>query len=354
MLEQIITFIHELREQLLAVAPNAVHDKLASLPMPVFTIVVGALVAFLFWSIVSLLLGAFGGKKGLEIEDDAKSKTYEPERRSRNPDVEILPSRAKKPFDPFERPDRAPERMEPVLRRDEEPAPAPRETVRAESPAAPRAAPAFTAAPAEPDGPTRADFDAAMAHGDRLASHGDFVGADTAFSDALAIARELALDARQDITSQRMVARALHRVGDVAGRLGDSEQARHHHEQALVMLRRLFAQHPDDVSIGREVAVTLERLGAGAMAAGDRPAARTAFEEELRIASQIAAREPRDFGWMRFKAVVYIMLGNLNEADHRAHYEEARRLLEVVERGGALQGADGQTLNQLRAVLRVH
>jgi hypothetical protein len=34
MLEQIITFVQELREQLLAIAPNAVHDKLAALPMP--------------------------------------------------------------------------------------------------------------------------------------------------------------------------------------------------------------------------------------------------------------------------------------------------------------------------------
>lgn len=364
MLEQIITFVQELREQLLAIAPNAVHDKLAALPMPAFSALVGVFVLFLLWSMISLLVGAFGGKKVKEIEDDAGREAYEPERierRGREPDVEILPSRAKKPFDPFERPERASPRMEPVLRREDSfererervAEPPPREPVQAE--ASPRGAQAFNAPPQQqPDGPTRADFDAAMAHGDRLASHGDFVGADTAFNDALVIARELALDSRQDATSQRMVARALHRVGDVAGRLGDAGQARHHHEQALVMLRRLLSQHPEDVAIGREVAVTLERLGAAAMAAGDRHSARVAFEEELRIASHIAAREPRDFGWMRFKAVVHIMLGNLNDPDHRAHYEEARRLLEVVERGGALQGSDGQSLTQLRSVLRVH
>jgi hypothetical protein len=45
------------------------------------------------------------------------------------------------------------------------------------------------------------------------------------------------------------------------------------------------------------------------------------------------------------------MIGNLNEVDSRARYEQARQMFEVLERAGQLQGPDLQTLNQLRQVL---
>jgi hypothetical protein len=45
------------------------------------------------------------------------------------------------------------------------------------------------------------------------------------------------------------------------------------------------------------------------------------------------------------------MLGNLNEGDSRAHYEQARQLFETLERAGQIQESDAQTLGQLRSVL---
>jgi hypothetical protein len=133
--------------------------------------------------------------------------------------------------------------------------------------------------------------------------------------------------------------------------MGDAQVARQHHEQALVLLRRLYQGSPRDLGIARELAVTLERLGAAASAAGDRSSARAAFEEEVRVAQAMIGLDPNDLGLRRFQAVIHVMLGNLNESDSRAQYDQARQLFEMVERAGGLPPADAQTLNQLRGVL---
>lgn len=190
-----------------------------------------------------------------------------------------------------------------------------------------------------------------MGRGDKQAQGNDFQGALASFKEALDMARQLAF-ARPDAPEpQRMVAKALHKVGDVSGRLGDGHAARQAHEQALVLLRRVHAANPRDAIIARELAVTLERLGAAAAQSGDRTSARAAFEEELRIAAAMTQQEANDLSWIRFRAVVHIMLGNLNEDDSRAHYEQARQMFETLERANQIQDSDAQTLQQLRGVL---
>lgn len=191
-----------------------------------------------------------------------------------------------------------------------------------------------------------------MTRGDRQAVGNDFNGALATFKEALDVARQLAFQRPDAAEPQRLVAKALHKVGDVSGRLGDGQAARQYHEQALVLLRRVNGANPRDAGIARELAVTLERLGAAAAQAGDRPGARSAFEEELRIAGQMANQEQNDLSWVRFKAVVHIMLGNLNDHDSRAHYEQARQLFETLERANLIQDQDAQTLQQLRGVLQ--
>lgn len=298
---ELITIAEAIRAQILALAPDSVRPQVEQLPAVAVLGAVGVVVLILLWILFAGLGALFGGGKRRQEE---VANDYRPEPRRE-------------------------ERRDPV-----------REERRPE-PARPSASP----------GDLAARHEDLMARGDRQAQGNDFQSALASFKEALDAARQLAF-ARPDAPEpQRFVAKALHKVGDVSARLGDGHAARQHHEQALVLLRRVYGANPRDAAIARELAVTLERLGAAAAQAGDRAGARSAFEEELRIAGSMAQQENNDLSWVRFKAVVHIMLGNLNEQDSRPHYEQARQLFETLERANQIQAQDSQTLQQLRGVL---
>jgi tetratricopeptide (TPR) repeat protein len=299
---ELITIAEAIRAQLLALAPDTARATIETLPPVAVLGGVGVVVLILLWILFAGLGALFGGgRRRREAEEGAEYRASEPRRE---------------------------ERREPL--RDDR-----------------RAEPARAVAPAD----LAARHEELMTRGDRQAQGNDFQSALASFKEALDVARQLAF-ARPDAPEpQRFVAKALHKVGDVSARLGDTHAARQHHEQALVLLRRVYGANPRDAAIAREFAVTLERLGAAAAQAGDRAGARAAFEEELRIAAAMAQQESHDLAWVRFKAVVHIMLGNLNDPDSRAHYEQARQLFETLERASQIQPQDAQTLQQLRGVL---
>ncbi len=306
--EQFETIAENIRAQILALAPDGVRATVESLPAAAILGVVAAAALVLLWIILALLGAVFGGGKKRQESDDAPEETTfrsEPPRRDRDPPPRGEPARA------------------------------------------PAAAPTGPAT----SGDLRVRFDEALARGDRLAQDNDHTGAVNAYKQGLDFARQVAFGQPESLDAQRLVAKALHKVGDGSARAGEGQVARQHHEQALVLLRRMYAGNQRDAGVARELAVTLERLGAAAAAAGDRANARQAFEEELRIANSMASQETSDLSWVRFKAVVHIMLGNLNDPDSRAHYEQARQLFETLERSGSIQSQDSQTLQQLRGVL---
>lgn len=316
--EQIETIAENIRAQILALAPDSVHATVEGLPAVAILGAVAAVALLLLWIIFALLGAVFGGGKKKARDEEA--------------DEELARMRD------YERPaDRAPERQAPSR---SEPA---------------RAAPQGGGPQAVPQSPPPADargrYDDSISRGDRLSQNNDHAGAVGAYKQALDFARQIAFSQPDSLDAQRLVAKALHKVGDASARAGDAPVARQHHEQALGLLRRLHQSNTRDAGIARELAVTLERIGASASAAGDRHNARGAFEEELRIANAMAQQETNDLTWVRFKAVVHIMLGNLNDQDSRAHYEQARQLFETLERSGSIQSQDAQTLQQLRGVL---
>jgi tetratricopeptide (TPR) repeat protein len=323
--EQLIAIAEALRAQALALAPASVRAQLEALPPEAILGGVGIVALVLLWIVFSALGAAFGGGR----------------RRREQEVAEELQARRDELRRPAPAPAPAADRRVDERRRDDRRAPV------APPPSPARPSPA----PATGGGDLARSHEELMTRGDRQIASGDMNGALASFKEALDMARQLAF-ARPDAPEpQRMVAKALHKVGDVSARVGDGHAARQAHEQALVLLRRVNAANPRDVSVARELAVTLERLGAAAAQSGDRVGARGAFEEELRIAGAMAQQEQGDLGWTRFKAVVHIMLGNLNEGDSRAHYEQARQLFETLERAGAIQDSDAQTLTQLRGVL---
>ncbi|KAF0177779.1 MAG: tetratricopeptide repeat protein [Hyphomonadaceae bacterium] len=302
--EQIETIAENIRAQILALAPDSVRATVESLPAVAVLGAVAAVALILLWVILALLGAVFGGgKKKMEPDDAPVEATFRPESPRRNRD---------------------PSRAEPAR--------------------------SLPSAPASP-GDLRARFDDALARGDRLAQSNDHAGSVNAYKQGLDFARQVAFAQPESLDAQRLVAKALHKVGDGSARAGEGQVARQHHEQALVLLRRMYGGNQRDPGVARELAVTLERLGAAAAAVGDRANARQAFEEELRIANSMASQETSDLSWVRFKAVVHIMLGNLNDPDSRAHYEQARQLFETLERSGSIQSQDSQTLQQLRGVL---
>ncbi|MBL8557647.1 MAG: tetratricopeptide repeat protein [Hyphomonadaceae bacterium] len=312
--EQLITIAENIRAQILALAPDSVRALVEGLPPEGVLGAVAVVGLLLLWIIFSLLGAVFGGKKRRDEAEDQDD--YIPESR-------------------FER------SPEPVR----DPAPQRTDSPRADPPRAPQ--PVAPAAGGDP----RARYDDAIARGDKLAQANDHAAAANTYRQALDFARQIAFSQPDAVDAQRMVAKALHKVGDASARAGDGQVARQHHEQALVLLRRVYSNNTRDAGVARELAVTLERLGASAAAHGDRVSARQAFEEELRIAGAMAVQETSDLSWVRFKAVVHIMLGNLNDPDSRAHYEQARQLFETLERSGSIQSQDAQTLQQLRGVL---
>jgi hypothetical protein len=330
--EQLITIAENIRAQLLALAPDSARAIIEGLPPEGVLGAVAVVGLLLLWIIFALLGAVFGGGKKrraeAEVEDD------------------YVPQRA-----PERTPDRGSQRADPP--RDaprDAPRDLPRDLPRGPSPdllRAPQGQPAASASTGDP----RARFEDAIARGDKLAQANDHAGAVNIFKQALDYARQVAFAQPDSTEAQRLVAKALHKVGDASARAGDGQVARQHHEQALVLLRRIYNNNNRDPAVARELAVTLERLGAAAAASGDRFNARQAFEEELRISGAMAVQETSDLSWVRFKAVVHIMLGNLNDPDSRAHYEQARQLFETLERSGSIQSQDAQTLQQLRGVL---
>lgn len=322
--EQLITIAENIRAQILALAPDSARAVVEGLPPEGVLGAVAAVGLLLLWIIFALLGAVFGGGKKRRAEADAEDD-YVPQR---------TPERVAE-----RTPERSTDRGSPQ-------ADPPRDTFRD----APRAAQGQTAASAS-TGDTRARFEDAIVRGDKLAQANDHASAVNTFKQALDFARQIAFAQPDSTEAQRLVAKALHKVGDASARAGDGQVARQHHEQALVLLRRIYNNNTRDAAVARELAVTLERLGAAAAASGDRHNARQAFEEELRIAGAMAVQETSDLSWVRFKAVVHIMLGNLNDPDSRAHYEQARQLFETLERSGSIQSQDAQTLQQLRGVL---
>ncbi len=309
--EQFETIAEAIRAQLLALAPDSVAAPLQTLPSVALLAIVAGVALLLLWIVLAALGAVFGGGR---------------RKREREVERELSARRGQ---------ERGSDRRSAASDRRADPAPA-----------------RPGSAPAAPAGDLAGRHEELMTRGDRQAQAQDFNGALATFKEALDAARQLAFQRPDAAEPQRLVAKALHKVGDASGRLGDGHAARQYHEQALVLLRRVNSVNPRDAGIARELAVTLERLGTAAAQAGDRVAARNAFEEELRIAGQMASQEQNDLSWVRFKAVVHIMLGNLNDHDSRAHYEQARQLFETLERANVIQDQDAQTLQQLRGVLQ--
>ena len=305
--EQWITIAENIRLQLLALAPDSVAGPIRAMPPVALMAIVAGVALFALWVFLAMVGALFsGGKRGREVAEDGPFRSEYSERRQDD-------------------------RRAPANDRRGDPTPRPA---------------------AIPQADLTQRYEDLMSRGDRQAQGNDFTAALATFKEALDVGRQLAFQQPEAAEPQRLVAKALHKVGDISGRLNDPHGARQNHEQALVLLRRAFSLNPRDAVVARELAVTLERLGGAATQAGDRNAARQAFEEELRIAGQMAQQEQSDLSWVRFKAVVHIMLGNLNDDDSRAHYEQARQLFETLERARIIQDQDAQTLQQLRGVLQ--
>lgn len=317
--EQLVEIAEAIRAQVLAFAPDSVADQIRSLPPVAIVAALGVVALLALWIVLASLGALFGGDRRRDHDEE---ESYEPRGYAdRRHDAEPqYPDRA---YDAHR--DAANDRL-------------------GRSDPAPQAPP--------PQRNFSGLYEDLSVRADRLIQNNDLPAALATAREALDVARQAAFQQPESVGPQRLVAKALHRVGDLSGRLGDAHGARQNHEQALVLLRRLQSANPRDVAIARELAVTLERVGTAATQSGDRSGARAMFEEELRIASQMAAQEQGDLSWVRFKAVVHIMLGNLNEHDHRAHYEQARQLFETLERANVIQAQDSQTLQQLRGVLQ--
>ncbi len=197
----------------------------------------------------------------------------------------------------------------------------------------------------------RPGFEAAFNRAENAFMLGDMAAAKPNFQEAERIARGWS-GGDPGPESFRAFSRTLLRLAEVHQKVGDLDGARRQAAEALGAVRSLADSRPGDLQAQRELAVALERVGGVAAAVGDKAAARHAWQEELTIATRLAQSQRQDPSWQRFLGVVHVLLGNLGEADARAHYDRALSYFDACEAAGLLDPQDADTRNQLRQALR--
>lgn len=167
----------------------------------------------------------------------------------------------------------------------------------------------------------------------------------------LGAGRRLALAALEQAKAPRDRSVALNELGDVLSAQSDLPGALKNYQEGLDIARALAKDDPSNAERRRDVAVSLERLGQVAAVQGDRDSAAQYWAEEISIAEVLFAADPSNLGWLRFIAVVEMMIAGLDLPDSAARLRRAADLLQRLESMNRLAPADQPMLAKLRSRL---
>ncbi len=81
-------------------------------------------------------------------------------------------------------------------------------------------------------------------------------------------------------------------MGDLARRLGQSEQAQGYLKKALPIFERLAQAEPNRADLQRDLSLTYNKLGDVARDLGENEEAQTYFQKSLAIRERLAQAEP--------------------------------------------------------------
>jgi len=149
--------------------------------------------------------------------------------------------------------------------------------------------------------------------GDMRAARGDFPGAESAYSSALAIAEGLRKAEPANLAWPRDVALGETRLGDLAKASGRLNDALTRYERARALADDLAKAQPDSAEAKRDVSLALERIGGVLVATGDHDGAIAVLARSNALAEALAASDPSSLVYKRDLNVGHVRMGDALE-----------------------------------------
>jgi tetratricopeptide (TPR) repeat protein len=169
----------------------------------------------------------------------------------------------------------------------------------------------------------------------------------------LTISRRLADRDAENVTWQRDITVTLNKIGDLEKARRDVAAATAAYDESIAIRRRLLGRNPENIEAARDLQIALDRLGDVKIDALDFPAARAAYEERLALARKAVAKDPANSQWQKDLVFALIKLSQVADAAAgRAVLEEARALLEDLEKAGRLDAVQARWLKLVRDLLK--
>lgn len=128
--------------------------------------------------------------------------------------------------------------------------------------------------------------------------------------------------------------RALYQIGDVQMRRGELENAERAFSESLALARNLVERHPDDLERLYDLGQSEFWAGLVRMRQNELPDARRHFETYLDVARRLAAADPERHDWLQELSYAHSNLGSVleREGDLEAALERFRSALEIDRR----------------------
>ncbi|MGH8909330.1 MAG: tetratricopeptide repeat protein, partial [Egibacteraceae bacterium] len=130
--------------------------------------------------------------------------------------------------------------------------------------------------------------------------------------------------------------------------VGRGDEAARLYQQSLDIRRRLADAEPDRADYQRDLSISYNRLGALAAEQGDPGAARDYLSQDLAIARRLATQDPGSAALAVDVAVSLAQLARLDPSNQTVLFDEARVILEPLEREGRLDPDAAALLDQVR------
>ncbi|MGH8932429.1 MAG: AAA family ATPase, partial [Egibacteraceae bacterium] len=147
---------------------------------------------------------------------------------------------------------------------------------------------------------------------------------------------------------QRDLSVSYNKLGDLMIAVGRGDEAARLYQQSLDIFRRLADAEPDRADYQRDLSISYNRLGALAAEQGDPGAARDYLSQALAIARRLATQDPSSAALAVDVALSLVQLARLDPGNQTVLFDEARVILEPLEREGPLDPDAAALLDQVR------
>jgi tetratricopeptide (TPR) repeat protein len=117
-------------------------------------------------------------------------------------------------------------------------------------------------------------------------------------------------------------------LGNIATKRDQMAAASDHYTEALDLLETVLAREPDNTDYQIDLALVQSKIGCIAMAAGDLSGAQTRYANSLAVIDRVASRDPANLEWQQYHCHMLDSLASV--AVERRDYAEAFRLRSIA------------------------